>query len=315
MMTMVQSLRRVCQVTHPQLYEGLCPWCEHILSYGEPEPVESPDSVEPPRWNLDRIFDDLEHGTADIQGITLANLRGYSSAEWRNERTTLAMAHELGHFVCADRSDILRVLEKAESIEPEVSHWPSILGMLYFRWVCERWSLEDEIKREFRRNAVAALERALAIETDRVGCSAFLYALITIALEAREMEKAGELAERLLSVTASIARDSGWSVEVGDGNHLAHTVLGRLALLRDDRETAKDHLLTSVEPKGGGVLNSFGPRMALAEALLKLGEAQVVILYLRLCSNFWEMDNGRLKRWIGEIEQDILPDFGMNLHW
>ncbi|MHC5539927.1 tetratricopeptide repeat protein [Singulisphaera rosea] len=258
-------------------------------------------------------MNDLEQANLEIQGITLANLRGYSSVEWKRS-ITIDKTDEFGQYVLVARSEILRILAKAESLEPEESYWPGMAGMLNHVWIYDRWSPEDEISREFGRNAVAAFERGLEIETDRVGRTDFLYALIQVVLQVGEMDKAGEIAERLLVETELIAADSGWSPVLGDGKHLAHIVLGLIALSRDDRETAKDHLLASVETEGGGVLNSYGPRMDLAEALLKLGEAQVVILYLRFCASFWEMENGRLERWINQIEQGLTPDFGTNLH-
>ena len=60
-------------------------------------------------------------------------------------------------------------------------------------------------------------------------------------------------------------------------------------------------------------MNSFGPNVSLAKDLLEKGERDVVIQYLGLCRKFWKLDRGRLDKWIHEIKDGKIPDFGANL--
>ncbi len=90
-------------------------------------------------------------------------------------------------------------------------------------------------------------------------------------------------------------------------------VLGLLALDQDDLPSAREHLLESARTKGSPQLNSFGPNMRLALALLEKGEKDAVLSYLELCGKFW--NSPYLKTWGEQIQRGETPEFGANLSY
>ena len=64
---------------------------------------------------------------------------------------------------------------------------------------------------------------------------------------------------------------------------------------------------------GSPQLNSFGPNMMLAEALLEAGRKETVIEYLKLCGKFWK--RGQVDKWIEVIKEGGIPKFGANLRY
>lgn len=92
-----------------------------------------------------------------------------------------------------------------------------------------------------------------------------------------------------------------------------HLVIGRLCLKRGDAEAASQHLLEAGRSPGSPQMNSFGPNMLLAKALLEAGHSQVVLRYFDLCRRFWAMDRGKLDQWAEEVRAGKLPNFGGNL--
>ncbi len=96
----------------------------------------------------------------------------------------------------------------------------------------------------------------------------------------------------------------------GNAKHRVNIAKGRIALQKSDLEEAKRCLLEAGKSKGSPQLNSFGPNMTLVKELLLANEPQVVVEYLKLTKNFWEMDRGKIDDWIITIEKGRIPDFG-----
>lgn len=131
-----------------------------------------------------------------------------------------------------------------------------------------------------------------------------------VAFNAKEYDKAARYANELLG---NLSADQKNSERYGKEVHTAHIVLGRIALVRNDIKTAGKHLLDAGNVKGSPTLRSFGPNMALAKELLEHGERDVVVVYLKRCQSFWDLERGRLGKWIKTIESGDIPDFGANL--
>lgn len=93
----------------------------------------------------------------------------------------------------------------------------------------------------------------------------------------------------------------------GNSIHNSNMVLGRLSLKEGDVEKAKEFLLASSKSKGSPQLDTFGPSLKLANELLLASEREAVLRYLDSISQFWEMDNGCVKRWIKEINSNETP--------
>ena len=118
---------------------------------------------------------------------------------------------------------------------------------------------------------------------------------------------AATYATELLDLAPEFPKD--WSY--GNAIHDGHMV--RIALRQDDTEKAKDELLLAGATPGSPQLDSFGPNMALARDLLEKNEPEAVVEYFKLCNSFWELEDGRLRRWTVLAEAGEMPDFAANL--
>jgi hypothetical protein len=134
--------------------------------------------------------------------------------------------------------------------------------------------------------------------------------LAEAALKAGDDEKAAAYARELLNTAPDFPKDWNFGNAIFDG----HLALGLLAVRKDDVATARAELLESAKTPGSPTLNSFGPNMALAEALLRKGERGAVLEFLTSCGVFWKMGQERLQAWANTINQGGTPVFGTNLH-
>jgi hypothetical protein len=134
--------------------------------------------------------------------------------------------------------------------------------------------------------------------------------LAEAAFDAGDLTKAGSYASELL---ATAAHHPTWSQ--GGAIHYGNIVLGRIALQLGDAGSAGARLLAAGKTPGTGVLDTFGPNMALARELLARGERDVVVQYLSECATFWKMDRGALSTWTAAIQAGKAPDFGANLRF
>ena len=133
--------------------------------------------------------------------------------------------------------------------------------------------------------------------------------LATIALAAGETAKATAYSHSLLQ--QAVAMQGDWNY--GNAIHVAHLVLGEIALAAGDMTKAKYHLLEAAKIPGSPQLDSFGPNMRLAEQLIAKGERQVVVQYFDLCATFWEGKFSRLEDWKTIVLNGGEPKFGANL--
>lgn len=138
------------------------------------------------------------------------------------------------------------------------------------------------------------------------------YALNDAAKEsfvAGNTEDARKHAQELMTLLPKFAGDWNYGNAVQDAN----LVLGRIAVKEGRINEAKQHLLAAGNSPGSPQMNSFGPNVSLAKDLLEKGERDVAIQYFELCRKFWKMHRGRLDKWIQEIKDGKIPDFGANL--
>jgi hypothetical protein len=129
------------------------------------------------------------------------------------------------------------------------------------------------------------------------------------AIECREYALAMAYASEALQLAPQFRQD--WNY--GNAIHNGHVVLGRLALVHGDVESACKELLLAGETPGSPQLDSFGPNMSLAKELLEQGQREVVVQYFEECRVFWRSDHGALKKWRILARLHIPPDFGSNL--
>lgn len=131
------------------------------------------------------------------------------------------------------------------------------------------------------------------------------------ALREGETEKARTLATELERIAPKYRNDWNYGNAVQDANQ----VLGLIALAAGDVVEAKKRLLASADSKGSPQMNSFGPNMQLAKALLEKGERDVVLEYFERCSKFWKMGQDRLAAWTASVKKGDIPNFGANLDY
>jgi len=239
------------------------------------------------------------------------NPEGYSEAReaWLRQiasepRNVTFLQHAAAFFTLSDDALSAELLERAEEIQPTDPEWARELAHLRWR---EARQFPEGWDAEGAKRALADFERSYALsdETDRghlmpeLGMAAFVVG---------DMEKAHEYAEQMLG---NIPDD--WNR--GNRLHYGNLVLGRIAVSDGDLQRAGQYLLSAGRMPGSPQLNSFGPDMALAKALLERGQTQVVVRYLELCLAFWKMGQDRLKEWIALIEAGRTPDFSRNLRF
>jgi hypothetical protein len=129
------------------------------------------------------------------------------------------------------------------------------------------------------------------------------------ALAIGEDAEAKGYAEELKKLAPSQTKDWNYGNAIQDFN----IVLGVLALKAGDAPTAKKHLLDAGRSPGSPQMDSFGPNMTLAKALLDSGEKDAVLEYFELCRKFWDLHRGRLDEWRDDVKAGRTPNFGANL--
>jgi hypothetical protein len=102
----------------------------------------------------------------------------------------------------------------------------------------------------------------------------------------------------------------------GFGMHTAHVVLGQLALRSNDIEAAKARLMKAGQVEAAERLAEQGPDMALAMDLLKLGEKEAVLQFLKHCKRLWgdSPDSGLLSEWTTDVTAGKIPADWVSLY-
>ncbi len=120
----------------------------------------------------------------------------------------------------------------------------------------------------------------------------------TDLVEARLVQLQGELPDDI----------EDWNY--GNVQHQFMILSGLLALYKDnDVERAKGYLALAGQTKGSPQLNSYGPDMLLARALLERGEFEAVDFYFEQCKTFWTMGIDLLNAWSAEVRSGRIPNF------
>jgi hypothetical protein len=73
-------------------------------------------------------------------------------------------------------------------------------------------------------------------------------------------------------------------------------------------------LLASGATPGSPQLDTFGPSMELARALMRAGHFEAVAEYLRLCRVFWKMGNEWLDVWTEMVARKTVPNCFMHAY-
>ncbi|MBI5527321.1 MAG: hypothetical protein HY897_13380 [Deltaproteobacteria bacterium] len=205
-------------------------------------------------------------------------------------------------FIPCDLDRAETYLKRAKALDPDNDEWPEQLAHVY-SLRAKRHGQESR-KRDDATKALAELDIAFGLSESEEDKYQLLDLLATAAVEAGELEKAGRYAMKLLKGAKECAANWHYGNAIFEG----HTVLGRVALQKGDLESAKMHLLEAGKTPGSPQLDSFGPDMTLAKALLEKGEKAAVVRYLELCSTFWESGREALSEWRAQIADGKTPD-------
>lgn len=151
--------------------------------------------------------------------------------------------------------------------------------------------------------------KAAASELDR------FYALGDAALwsvDVGKLDDAERYANELLVLNTKTGRD--WNI--GNAIHKAHSTLGRVAIKRGDVTEGERQLGLAASSKGSPQMDTFGPNMSLPRDLLATRKASAkaaVLAYFDYLPTFWTMDNGAIRVWRSDVENDRTPNFGAHL--
>lgn len=135
--------------------------------------------------------------------------------------------------------------------------------------------------------------------------------VVELAYRIGEIKNATVLARELIDASKNYEENPMHDTVI----HHAHTILGRIAISNNNIEIAKEHLLASADVSFSPTLQSFGPSMSLAYELFKQGEKDIVVRYLILSKQFWDLGANKLDEWISTINDNGEPNFGENINY
>ncbi len=249
----------------------------------------------------------LAHPEASVDHIR--DPEGFAQAKkaWmdqvRNQpKNAMVMGNAEQFFMHGDRRASIEFLKHAQSLDPSNPKWPKELGHAYgLLAYLGSGAMDQEISEEQLEQLEIAYELS-----GKSGRDLLLADLAKAAFAADRLDKARQFAELMLQNTSA-------GRNYGDWVHTGNLVMGRIALREGKIEEAKSRLIAAGMTPGSPVLNSFGPNMMLARALLEIGEREIVLEYFKLCSQFWKLHRGRLDEWGELAAAGRMPNFRANL--
>lgn len=247
----------------------------------------------------------LSAGYGQINHVLNAGVHSEALTAWsqhlENMPDNLKVLRNAAKFLMfSDRQRAIKLLERARQIDGANPLWARELGQLHR---LDMGGGLRELDEAAAARALTQYERAYDLLGAGRGDSLLRY-LAETALGAGQTPKARFYADSMLSDDRR-----GWNR--GNRIHHGHMTLGRIALAEGNLEEAKYRLLKAGETPGSPQLNSFGPQMDLAKALLERGEVDVVVRYLELCAEFWNTDRAmaELAQWTALAKAGEIPDF------
>jgi hypothetical protein len=204
-------------------------------------------------------------------------------------------------FLIFDSPRAEELLIKAETLEPNNKQWASQLGHLYALREAKGDPALDENRKKGLQAHLRALEGTSGEERfyqlDKVAIAAF---------KAGDLGNARTHADELLTMAQEFPKN--W--HYGNAIYTANSVLGQIALANDNLADARTFLLAAGDTPGSPQLNSFGPDLTLASALLAKGETKTVLAFFDKVSRFWKSGTDRIEAWKKRIEKGETPSLG-----
>ena len=124
----------------------------------------------------------------------------------------------------------------------------------------------------------------------------------------RQYDAAALDAEEVLKIV-SANPNPRMAMGYGGSIHDANTILGRVALKRENPVEAKTRLLTAGRVDPSPMMSAMGPKFTLAQDLIQAGERDTVLEYITLCKNLWKNKDEVLDGWASTIRSGGSPEF------
>lgn len=213
-------------------------------------------------------------------------------------------------FIGNQSDEAEKLLSDGINLFPENIEFPSKLFAFYNEKTSETKDLKLYENSQLKAYEIG--EKTLALlkkERSRVRDDKRADIMPELALLAFKLEKYDRAKQLANEANLEFGADD---TRIGYGTivHKGNIILGKIAFRENNLEKAKEHLLISVRVplrlKYGSVAY---PDLELAEELLKKGEKETVLEFLKLCEGLIGTDTESLKKWQKEIGQGKTPDF------
>ncbi len=185
-----------------------------------------------------------------------------------------------------------KLLLGAVKSAPKDYHVYERLGLLY------SCSPASNDRRTWKKKAVKAYRKSyqLAHGSDRYLVAAhYAGALLNVA--------DNRAAETVVMRTIREMEFCTSYIECGDARHRLYSLMGRIALRRDNPEMATYYLFKSIEDFRPPLLSSFGPELQLARDMLIIGRKREVLRYLYLLKSRWAKRGKVLETYIKSVKE------------
>ena len=209
-------------------------------------------------------------------------------------------------YTFINQSRAIELLKRASAIDPNSPCWHEEIGNMYR---LEGRQRDGSVKEEIAAEALHAYEKAFQLVTRQMDRQSLRSAIAEMAMFAEQFDKAVRYARDLLRVDMEREGRFRDCQAIYDCN----MVLAEVAFAKGDLDKAGRLLVRAGKTSGSPSLGSFGPSMRLARNLLKAGRTEPVIEYLEQCGRFWQPKT--TEKWIEQIKDGEIPDFGRNLRY
>lgn len=223
-----------------------------------------------------------------------------------NPENTAVLMNAAASALSSDKAVAEKYFLQAQALDPDN---PEISERLARGYRLSRYSDKGTDKSDLAAKELAELTKAYN-NSDSINQDAMLPYMTIATLEIPgELDLADRNADLMISMSGTSSKD--WNT--GNLFYYGYFTKGMVALKNGNADKAAEVLLKSAETSGSPQLNSFGPNMSLAKALLEAGQKDAVIEFLGKCGKFWKNDQS--EKWVAEIKDGKTPDFGGRLYY
>lgn len=221
----------------------------------------------------------------------------------RNPNVPVILINAAGFFLLNDINRAEELMRSALALEPKNTRWAERLGHLLS---IKAMRADETTAAKAHRDSFQAFQQALE---GKKGVARFygLGETTLAALRAGDTKQARTYAQELLD-TAPLFK-SDWNY--GNAIYIGNTTLGALSLNEKDLAAARTYLLAAGDTPGSPQLNSFGPDLTLAKALLDSGENETVAAFLGKIGKFWKGHTEQVEGWQKAVLSGEKPDLGI----